>query len=347
MRRSVFHRASLPRTASVRAVAAFAAVALTLAACGGGDGDDGGGEGDDGAGTEADEQADAAEEPLAVVIASYDLAVGEDRRLIAGVLTSDAVPVAFGEVTFELGHLGTEPAGEVTLDDEVTARYLPVLGLEPEVEATERPTVLVGEAGTGVYEAEVSFEEAGFYGLRVTAEMEDGTTRQGQVTFEVLAERQVPDVGDEAPRSENLTVADVEAGDAPPAAVDSRAQAEDAEVPDTHLHDTTVAEALEAGRPVVTIVSTPTYCVSTFCGPLTAQLATLAETYEPEVDFIHLEVWRDFEGQELNEAAAEWIQTESGGNEPWVFLVDGDGVIQGRWDNVVDVADLEARLEAL
>jgi hypothetical protein len=58
-------------------------------------------------------------------------------------------------------------------------------------------------------------------------------------------------------------------------------------------------------------------------------------------------VWRDFEARELNEAAAEWIQTEAGGNEPWVFLVDGDGIVQGRWDNVVDVEDLERRLAEL
>jgi hypothetical protein len=341
-------RSALRRAPAVLAVAA----ALLLTACGteGNEGSEQSADGDD-AGTADDGEdgptPDAASEELSVVIASYDVAVGEDRRLLAGVLTADAAQLAFGEVTFELGYLGEEPAGEAELTDEATARYLPVLGLEPEVDPTDRPQVLVGQGGTGVYEGFVDLDEPGFYGLRVSAELEDGTARQGQTTFQVLPEPEVPDVGDEAPRSRNLTVADVEAGDALPVAVDSRAQGEDDEVPDHHLHDTTVADALDEGRPVVAILSTPTYCVSAFCGPLTVEFARLAEEHESDAAFIHIEVWRDFEARELNEAAAEWIQTEAGGNEPWVFLVDGDGIVQGRWDNVVDVADLERRLDAL
>jgi hypothetical protein len=331
-----------------RATAALAAGTLLLTACAaetdGSEQD--AAEGSDDASEDGSDAA-AADTPLAVVIASYDVAAGEDRRLLAGVLTADATPIAFGEATFELGYLGDEPSGEAELLGTETARFLPVLGLEPEIEATEQATVLVGQAGTGVYEAFVDLEEPGFYGLRVTLELEDGTTRQGQATFSVLPEPQVHDVGDEAPRSENLTIADVEAGDAPAVAVDSRAQGEDAEVPDPHLHDSTIAGSLDAGTPVVAILSTPTYCVSTFCGPLTSELATVATEYEGVADFVHIEVWRDFEAQELNEAAQEWIQTESGGNEPWVFLVDGDGIIQGRWDNVLDIEDLRSRLDAL
>jgi hypothetical protein len=326
------------RLALGRATALLAAAALLLTACDGGS--------DAGDGDEPSPPA-AAESELAVVVASYDVAAGEDRRLLAGVLTPEAVQLAFGEVTFELGFLGDAPAGEAELLDEATARYLPVLGLEPEIDPTEQPTVLVGQAGTGVYEAFVDLDEPGFYGLRITADLDDGTTRQGQTTFQVLPATEVPDVGEDAPRSQNLTIADVEAGDVPPVAVDSRAQGEDDEVPDAILHGTTIADALDEETPVVAILSTPTYCVSTFCGPLTAELADLATEYEGTAAFVHIEVWRDFEAQELNDAAAEWIQTEGGGNEPWVFLIDGDGVIQARWDNVLDVADLEQRLQAL
>lgn len=315
------------------------ALTVSLTACGGGDSAEG--EPNETTGSAAVEG-----EELSVLLASYDVAVGEDRRLLAGVLTSEAVQVAFGEVTFELGYLGEEPTGEAQLASETTATYLPVPGLEPPIEPTERPVLLEGEPGTGVYEAHVDLDDPGFYGLRVTVELEDGTTRQGKTTFEVLPETEVPDVGDDAPRSDNLTIADVEAGEVPPVAVDSRAQSEDAEVPDPHLHDSTIAESLEAGTPVVAILSTPTYCVSTFCGPLTVEVGALAESY-PDVDFVHIEVWRDFEEQQLNDAAAEWIQTETGGNEPWVFLVDGDGVVQGRWDNVVDIEALEQQLQAL
>lgn len=68
-----------------------------------------------------------------------------------------------------------------------------------------------------------------------------------------------------------------------------------------------LADATAAERPVMVVVSTPVFCVSRFCGPITDAVQKLARRYGDRMDFVHLEVWRDFEAQELNEAAAEWI----------------------------------------
>jgi hypothetical protein len=129
--------------------------------------------------------------------------------------------------------------------------------------------------------------------------------------------------------------------------VDSRAQDPGDDIPDEHIHDTTIAEGLEEGRPVVALFATPVYCVSRFCGPITETFAELAEEYGDRADFVHVEVWKDHDEVELNEAAAEWIQTEEGGNEPWTFLIGEDGTIEARWDNVLDEDDLVQRLEEL
>jgi hypothetical protein len=321
---------------TIRPLAAAASVALLLAACTGG-------------GTNAAEDAEptptTASQELAISVASYDLAVGDDQRLLAGVFTTERELLAFGEVTFELGHLGEQPSGAAELAQETTASFLPVPGMEPEG-ASSRPTLLVGQTGTGVYAGQVRFDEPGFWGLRVTAELADGTVREGSTTFSVLEEHGVPAVGDDAPASENHTLADVEAGTVPASAVDSRAGDGD-ELPDPHLHDGTIASSLAEGRPVVAIFSTPVYCVSRFCGPLVEVLADTASRYSDRADFVMVEVWEDFDAQQLNAAAAEWIQTEQGGNEPWVFLVDEDGRIEARWDNVLDLRDLEERLDLL
>jgi hypothetical protein len=319
-----------------RPTSAALAVALLLAACSGG-----------GAAPEQAEPETAAEAAaeLAIAIASYDLAVGDDQRLLAGVFSAERELLAFGEVTFELGFLGDEPGGAAELSQQTTARFLPVPGMAPEG-ASNQPTLLVGTSGTGVYGARVAFDEPGFWGLRVTAELADGSVREGNVTFSVLEEPEVPTVGDEAPASVNHTIEDVEAGLVEPAALDSRA-VEDGRVPDRHLHTTTIARALEEGRPVVAVFSTPIYCVSRFCGPLVEVLADTATRYEDRADFVMVEVWEDFEEQRLNEAAAEWIQTEQGGNEPWVFLVGEDGRIEQRWDNVLDLEELESLLDRM
>lgn len=283
---------------------------------------------------------------LAVAVASYDLAVGSDVRLMTGVFTPARELVLFGEVTFELGYLGEEPTGATELDQAVTARFLPVPGMEPEGDPGQA-TLVTSQDGAGVYAAPVAFDRAGFWGLRVTAALDDGSVRSGTVTFPVLDAPQVPTIGDPAPRTVNPTLADVEAGRIEAVALDSRAQGIDPRIPDQHLHRSTVADALDAGRPVVVMVSTPVYCVSRFCGPLTEIISQLALEYDDRADFVMIEVWEDFDAQELHPAAAEWIQTPTGGNEPWVFLVDADGRIAARWDNVLDVTELVAALDAL
>jgi hypothetical protein len=279
---------------------------------------------------------------LAVAIASFDVSAGDDQRLLAGVFTPTRELLVGGTIRFELGLV--DDAGDAALDQQVDARWLAVPGMEPADQSG--PRLLAGEPGSGVYEARVDLDTPGVWALRVVADV-DGEQWTGQTAFTVQPEPLVPAVGDPAPLVPNLTIADVEAGEVPASAVDSRALAEDGEIPDPHLHDTVITEAIEAGRPVVVGITTPVFCQSRFCGPLTEVLADLAREHADAAEFVHVEVWHDFESQQLTDAAAAWIQTEIGGNEPWVFLVGADGRIVARWDNVLDVAELEERLATL
>jgi len=42
------------------------------------------------------------------------------------------------------------------------------------------------------------------------------------------------------------------------------------------------------------VVSTPTYCQSRFCGPITDSVSALAQRYGDRMAFVHLEVWKNF-----------------------------------------------------
>ncbi len=286
-------------------------------------------------------------EPIELIVepASFDVSTGTDQRLLVGLFTPERQLVANGEVEVGLAYLGDGSVEQAEIEQQVTARFRPVPGGNPP-EATDGPS-LVEDTGSGLYAATVDLDRAGMWGVRVVGELEDGTPISGNRTFEVLEEPLVPAPGDEAPRVDNATLADVEAGTVEPVQVDSRAQGPNDEIPHPELHRTTVAEAIEAGRPAVVAVATPVYCRSRFCGPLTDVLAELARDHADRAEFIHLEVWQDFESQTLNEAAAAFIQTEVGGNEPWVFLIDGEGRIAARWDNLLDVEELTAALEEL
>ena len=330
-----------PRRPGRRALVTLLGVgALLLAACGA--------PGADTASTTGEAPSTTADDEvtLAVAPASFDLAVGEDRRLLLAVFTDRRERVAGGEVTVRLAHLGDEPGGQVPLGPPLTATFLPIPGLDVPPPA-QGPAVVGTDVLTGVYRLEVDLDEPGFWGVSVVADLVDVGTVEGRAVLQVLPEPAIVGVGDPAPPTSNLVRADVEAGVASPSALDSRLRT--LEDPDraATLHTTRVDESVAAGRPVVLAIATPVYCVSLVCGPLTDHLVDVAARYGDRADFVHVEVWEDFEEQRLSPAAAAWIQTETGGNEPWVFLIGPDGTVVARWDNVLDTAELETLLSGL
>jgi hypothetical protein len=322
-------------TTRSRLAALVTSLAFVAAACSGTDAAGSNGAAGDGADPTATDAA------LQVAPASFDVAVEDDARFTVGLFTSQRDLVLGGSVQTTFSYLGD---GSGTPEEVATteADFLPVPGREPETELTQATAVSPAE-GAGVYETHVDLDRAGFWRVVVRADVEGLGEVEGQADFPVAEEHAVPAVGDQAPRTEGPVIGD----DVPPVQIDSRAQGEDAEIPAPEIHDRTVADALDAGIPTVVVVSTPTYCVSQFCGPITDTIAGLEQEYRDVAEFIHLEVWADFNEGELNEAAAQWIQTEEGGNEPWVFLVDGDGTIMARWDNVLNEAELVEQLQAL
>jgi hypothetical protein len=97
------------------------------------------------------------------------------------------------------------------------------------------------------------------------------------------------------------------------------------------------------------VFATPVYCVSKFCGPITDMVEGLEKRYGDRADFIHVEIWNNFQRQAINKAAADWLYREGGDEllEPWVFLIGADGVIVERWDNVATEEEIEPLLRDL
>jgi hypothetical protein len=285
-------------------------------------------------------------EELIGIVASYDIGVGK-QRFLAGLITQDQRQIGWGSVVMKFAYLGTETeelTGEVVA--EVDASYLPIpaeLG-KPAPEPKEGPTLVPGAEGRGVYAAEVDFDKPGFWGVVVEAKVDGGKPQEGKATFEVLEKHKYPWVGEDAPRTENLTTA---SADAPRAAIDSRAGLADSAIPDEALHQTTVASAIASGKPTLLVVSTPVYCISRFCGPVTDAVQELAQEYGAQANFIHIEVWRDFQNKEVNRGAAEWVLRDDDILEPWVWLIGTDGKIAARWDNVATRQEMEPALKAL
>lgn len=279
-------------------------------------------------------------EELIVQAANYEVLEGETSRFIAGVLTPEQLFVSFGSVEVEFFYLGTREDSETTEQGpSVTATFLQIDG---KGSAADTPRAVPASEGRGVYAAEVTLDRAGFWEAQLTAEL-DGERKSGRAAFEVYEEPRYPAVGESAPETENLTL---DSKDAPTEAVDSRAR--DGEpIPDPELHQMTIADSLRRKEPALVVFSTPVYCVSQFCGPVTDVVGGLQTDYGDRANFIHIEVWRNFQGTVVNKGAAEWIYRQNDLTEPWVYLIGADGTIQARWDNVATREEIEPLLKEL
>ncbi|HEX2274336.1 MAG TPA: hypothetical protein VHG90_10740 [Acidimicrobiales bacterium] len=279
---------------------------------------------------------------LSVQVASFDLAVGPPSRFMVGLVTPGQDLVGFGTVDLRFIFVGT---GRGTVPAQpsapVRASYLLIPGATGPSPPPAEPRLAKGSE-RGVYVAQAGFDRPGFWQVEATARV-DGQERRGTGAFQVGERHAVPAPGDPALPTENLTLS---TPDAPRAAVDSRAE-DGGEVPDPVLHGTTIAAALSAHRPVVAVFSTPVYCQSRFCGPVTDVVEELARSYADRASFVHVEIWRDFQGHVLNKAAADWLLRNDDLTEPWVFVIGADGRIAARFDNVVTRADLEPLLQQL
>ena len=87
--------------------------------------------------------------------------------------------------------------------------------------------------------------------------------------------------------------------------------------------------------------STPGYCQTAVCSPNQLVLKRLKDQYEGQVNFIQVEVYpypfgESFQQQRRVQAMQEWNLL----TEPWTFLVDGQGVIQARYEGGITFAEL-------
>jgi hypothetical protein len=279
---------------------------------------------------------------IAAETASFDLAAGPSTRYLVGVLTQDQRGVSFGTVQLRFCFLGEQKAtGPCTYGPSKDATFLPVPGAPP-VPAGATPKVISATETKGVYQTDTSFDRPGYWRVEVSVGL-DGKKRQTTTDFQVLDHHAIPAIGDAAIPTDNLTAT---TPNTPPAAVDSRAVAGGL-IPDPELHQTTIATAMAAHRPVLAVFATPVYCVSRFCGPTTDMVEQLSKTYGDRATFVHVEIWHDYQKQQVNKAAADWLYRNGDLTEPWVFLIGADGKVAGRWDNVADQSQIESALKAL
>lgn len=115
------------------------------------------------------------------------------------------------------------------------------------------------------------------------------------------------------------------------------------------FHEHTVADVLADGDPLAFLIATPAFCSTSYCGPVVETLIEASSSF-PSVRPLHLEVYEntdEADGNLSNLRAASQLAEIGLDFEPSLFLIDRNGIVADRIDNVFDRAELELALATI
>ncbi len=202
----------------------------------------------------------------------------------------------------------------------------------------------------GVYVVDVDFPTAGDWSFEVGAHGKgmDGAPVDGTValSMQVTPKGYAIPLGGKAPSTKTPTLADV-GGDPKKLSTDPN--------PDPAFYATSVDQALGRHEPFVLVFATPAFCRTAQCGPTLEGVKAVAKE-EPGMTFINVEPYElhyaDGRLQPVLTADSQLkatATTDAWGilSEPWVFVVDRDGIVKGSFEAVVGADELKAAIAAV
>lgn len=264
---------------------------------------------------------------LIPVPVSTELTVGPNRLLV-NLIDSQNESLASVDrpVELRLYDLATDPTKPALT---TPAIYLPTIPALP-----------------GLYRAQVTFASAGDWGLEAITTESGGSQRTGRMVFSVRESGSTPQIGATVPASDTPTAADA----AGIAAISTDTH------PDPNFYTASIAGALGAHEPFVVVFATPAFCRSATCGPTLDLVKSVAADYTGRLTFIHVEPYQlqtvDGHLQPVLSAdnlpipiatVDEWgLPTE-----PYVFVVDVQGVLRAKFEGIASAEELRAAFDAV
>lgn len=115
----------------------------------------------------------------------------------------------------------------------------------------------------------------------------------------------------------------------------------DSGVPPDQWHDATIADGLARHQPMLLYFGEPGRCPSQTCGPTVKVLQTLWPQYQGRVLFEHIEVHIPASSETFNPVYIAFGLT----SEPWVYLVNADGIVTDRFEGPVTADEIRASLD--
>jgi hypothetical protein len=291
------------------------------------------------------------------VVVTTEQTVGENRFSVGVIDNAENAPVGGAQVSLRFfkvleGGQG-ELRGEAVADEISMERGF----------IDEETGEFVGSDPITLYVAFPEFDEAGDWGVEISGTVDGNEIGPITLGFEVLEPDAVLSVGDPAPKSRQTLASDV----------DDISEIESMVPPDP-MHDMTIEDAVTSGRPTVILFGTPAFCETLTCGPvMQTVMLPLYDQYNEQANFIHVEPYfveeaRSGQGfcavpafnvqlaragvpegpgmcpqlpeEELEAVGESWNLT----TEPVIFVVDGEGIIAGKFEAVTGLDEVEQAL---
>lgn len=180
------------------------------------------------------------------------------------------------------------------------------------------------------------FSRGGDWGVEVEVTFPDGSEAINGIRFLVTEDSPSIKPGDKAPDIHTPISADVN---------QNLSLLSSAEKPNPAFYLTSLDESLSSGRPTLLLFATPAFCQTRFCGPSYEIFNELYGNYNDEINFIHVEVFSGLPNPEINNYAVTPAMEKFGLlSEPWVFLIDKNGIVLYRVEGLFTLDELKKNI---
>ncbi len=216
------------------------------------------------------------------------------------------------------------------------ARFIPYdrsVGIAAHAHANSSVSDRALPVGRGVYVAPIQLDAAGLWGMLLEMSSDDAE-EEARIRFSVRERPSAPRAGEPAISVDSRTRSQVE----------SLAALTSDPDPEPGLYAVSIAEALEQGRPLLLAFATPAFCHSRTCAPVLEAVKSVWREFAQSISGIHVEVFENPDNPALlveSEAFVAWRLP----SEPWVFVIDADGVIRYAFEGAVTEAELRSAVE--
>lgn len=265
------------------------------------------------------------------VLLTSEYVAGVENRFAVGLMNGDGKLILDAAVHLKFFSIASDGvSGTLRGEGDAAFTQLNIDGAHAHDETTGAAST---DDAISFYVANAPFDAPGTWGVEVDVTPDDGSKPvQIQVPLQVLRASKTPNLGTVPPASRNDTALTV----APGATICTRS-------PVCPLHDKVIGDVLGKGRPLVVQFSTPAFCQTRFCGPVLEVLLAKVPEYQDRIDFVHIEVWQDFQLQTYRPTMAEWkLDTE-----PFTFFMGSDGRVALKIEAIFTEEELASALEQL